>query len=291
MGPPRRKSCGQSRYHISLNTSLFLLEFDHEHTHPGERTTMSALRVVAYLRVSTQGQADNGYGLDNQEEACRDRAQTLGHELVAVLREEGVSGAKADRPVLAEALGMLKNKEADAVMVYRLDRLARDLVLQEILLNEILAAGGVLLSATAGEDELLADPQEPTRKLLRQMMGAFAEYERALITLRLAAGRAAKRKAGKGATAASDWGFVLARQGLGPLPVRLGQRWADRAGAARVDADPDAAACGPDAWGDRRVFEHSAGSPAASCREVERQVGWARNHQSRFGGACDPAVN
>src|SRR5215216_4374910 len=102
-------------------------------------------RVVAYLRVSTNGQAENGYGLDNQEAACRERAKRIGTTVVAVLREEGVSGAKAmgDRPILAEALGLIKSGDADAIMVYRLDRLARDLVLQEIILSEITAAGGV----------------------------------------------------------------------------------------------------------------------------------------------------
>lgn len=175
-------------------------------------------RVVAYLRVSTQGQVDNGYCLDNQEAACRARAATTGADIVAVLREEGVSGAKAARPVLAEALGMLKNGQADAVMVYRLDRLARDLVLQEILLNEITAAGGVLLSATAGEDELLADPNDPTRKMMRQMLGAFAEYERALIALRLAAGRAAKRKAGSAAIEDGDYDSYKRGKGSGSYP-------------------------------------------------------------------------
>jgi DNA invertase Pin-like site-specific DNA recombinase len=69
-------------------------------------------------------------------------------------------------------------------------------VLQEILLRESAPPGGALLSATPGENELLRDPDDPTRKLMRQMLGAFAEYEKAIIALRLAAGRAAKRASG-----------------------------------------------------------------------------------------------
>jgi DNA invertase Pin-like site-specific DNA recombinase len=91
---------------------------------------------------------------------------------------------------------MIKSGDADAILVYRLDRLARDLVLQEILLREVHAAGGALVSATPGENELLRDPHDPTRKLMRQMLGAFAEYEKSVIALRLAAGRAAKRASG-----------------------------------------------------------------------------------------------
>jgi DNA invertase Pin-like site-specific DNA recombinase len=151
------------------------------------------LAVVAYLRVSTQGEADNGHGLDAQEAACRTYA---GADLVGVIREEGVRGDRAERPALAKALAMIKSGDADAILVCRLDRLARDLALQEILLREIYAAGGVLLSATPGENELLRDPHDPTRKLMRQMLGAFAEYEKSVIALRLAAGRAAKRASG-----------------------------------------------------------------------------------------------
>jgi DNA invertase Pin-like site-specific DNA recombinase len=154
------------------------------------------LAVVAYLRVSTQGQADNGHGLDAQAAACRAYARASGHGLVGVITERGVGGDKAERPALAQALAMVRSGDADAILVHRLDRLARDLVLQEILLREVHAAGGALLSATPGEDQLLRDPHDPTRKLMRQMLGAFAEYEKAVIALRLAAGRAAKRASG-----------------------------------------------------------------------------------------------
>lgn len=155
-----------------------------------------SLAVVAYLRVSTQGQADSGHGLEAQAAACRAYARMAGHDLVGVITERGVSGDKAERPALAQALAMIKSGDADAILVYRLDRLARDLVLQEILLREVHAAGGALLSATPGEDQLLRDPHDPTRKLMRQMLGAFAEYEKSVIALRLAAGRAAKRASG-----------------------------------------------------------------------------------------------
>jgi DNA invertase Pin-like site-specific DNA recombinase len=152
--------------------------------------------VVAYLRVSTQGQAEDGNGLALQESACRDYAAVAGLDLVGVITERGVGGDRAERPALARALAMVRSGDADAILVYRLDRLARDLVLQEILLKEITTADGQLLSATPGENELLRDPDDPTRKLMRQMLGAFAEYEKSVIALRLAAGRAAKRASG-----------------------------------------------------------------------------------------------
>jgi DNA invertase Pin-like site-specific DNA recombinase len=97
--------------------------------------------AAAYLRVSTQGQAEDGNGLALQESACRAHAAAADLDLVGVFTERGVSGDKAERPALAQALAMIKSGDADAILVCRLDRLARDLVLQEILLkgeNELL---------------------------------------------------------------------------------------------------------------------------------------------------------
>lgn len=124
-----------------------------------------------------------------------------------MLREAGVRGARADRPVLAQALGMIKSGEADAIMVSRLDRLACDVVLQEVLLAEVAAAGGAIMSATPSEDDLLAaDPSDPGRKLMRQLIGAIAEYVRSVIALRL--GRWPSRQGPR------------RRQGLRLVPVR-----------------------------------------------------------------------
>lgn len=105
------------------------------------------------------------------------------------MREEGVSGARADRPmlaqVLAQVLAAVWNGEAEAVLVARLDRLARDVVLQEMLIKELHQAGGRLLSAVQSENDLLDDPNDPGRKMMRQVLGAFSEYERSIIALRL----------------------------------------------------------------------------------------------------------
>jgi DNA invertase Pin-like site-specific DNA recombinase len=80
---------------------------------------------------------------------------------------------------------MLRTKEADALIVYRLDRLARDLVLEEQLLAEAWRMGAVVFSTSAGESAYLEDdPLDPSRRLIRQVLGAVNEYERAMIGLR-----------------------------------------------------------------------------------------------------------
>lgn len=167
------------------------------------------MKILAYLRVSTDVQADEGQGLEVQEAAVRGWARDAGHELRAVLREEGVSGAKEldDRPALAEAFALLKDDRAEGLVVYRLDRLARDLIVQETLLAELRKLGAEVFSTAPGEqDYLVDDPDDPSRRLIRQILGAVSEYERSMIALRLRAGRRRKADAGGYAGGAPRFG-------------------------------------------------------------------------------------
>lgn len=157
------------------------------------------MKIVAYLRVSTGKQAEEGLGLEVQQQAIQSWAKAHGHKIVTVIADEGISGAKEldDRPGLAEALVMVGNGVVGGICVYRLDRLARDLVLQEQLLAEIRRHGGDLFTTSAAEAGYLSDdPDDPSRRLIRQVLGAVSEYERSMIALRLRAGR--RRKAEKG---------------------------------------------------------------------------------------------
>ena len=93
-------------------------------------------------------QAEDGLGLDVQKAALRAWAKENGHKLVGTLSDEGISGAKEleDRPGLAEALGVIGEGKANGVVVPRLDRLARDLIVQETVLAEIRRIGGEVFS-------------------------------------------------------------------------------------------------------------------------------------------------
>lgn len=178
------------------------------------------MRVVGYIRVSTDKQAEEGLGLEVQEAELRRWAKAHGHRLVDVVRDEGRSGAAdvAARPGLAEALAMLASGRravrpagepwAEALAVARLDRLARDLVLQEQLLAEVRRVGGRVMSCVAGEAGYLEDdPHDPSRALIRQVLGAVAQYERAMIRLRLMAGRQRKAERGGYAGGGRPFGY------------------------------------------------------------------------------------
>src|SRR5437667_4834903 len=172
------------------------------------------MKVAGYLRVSTDRQAEEGLGLEVQQHAIRAWARGNGHRLVAWFRDEGLSGSNGldQREGLADALDALKNRHTAALVVYRLDRLARDLVLQEQLLADIRRIGADLFSTSNAEGSYLTDdPDDPSRKLIRQVLGAVNEYERAMITLRLRSGR--RRKHDNGGYAYGSQPFVLRAQG------------------------------------------------------------------------------
>ena len=149
--------------------------------------------AFAYLRVSGKGQID-GDGFPRQEKTIRTFAKGK-FEIAEIFREEGVSGTLAERPALAE---MLVNLESNGhgiktVIIERTDRLARDLMIQETILNDFRKIGVSVISATEGD--LIDD--DPTRKLVRQVMGAIAEYDKTMTVLKLRAARERIRKRGK----------------------------------------------------------------------------------------------
>src|SRR5215211_5930203 len=93
------------------------------------------MKLVAYCRTSTA----NGAGQDSlgaQADACRAWAEANGHELAAVERDDGLSGSLGpeDRPGLQASLLALEHGDAEGLVVHRLDRLARELHVQEAAL-------------------------------------------------------------------------------------------------------------------------------------------------------------
>ena len=168
------------------------------------------MRAVAYLRVSTDRQAEEGLGLDIQRAEIQKWARTEGHRLVGEFSDEGVSGSNGldTREGLLPAYDMLRRGQADGLVVYRLDRLARDLILQETLLRQIKEMGRQVFSTAKSESAFLSDdPDDPSRRLIRQVLGAVAEYERSMISLRLRSGRRMKDNHGGYAYGSPPFGF------------------------------------------------------------------------------------
>ena len=117
---------------------------------------------------------------------------------------------------LAEALAVLKAGEAEQLVVYRLDRLARDLILQETLVQRLRDQGTPVRSAS--EPDIDTDTDDPTKTLIRQIIGAVSQYERAVIRGRMMAGRAAKRAQGGYGGGTVPYGFRLLDSKIEPDP-------------------------------------------------------------------------
>jgi len=149
-------------------------------------------KVIGYCRVSTDNQKDEGT-IDLQRQALKEYAKQNGYELVKTFEDEGVSGGLEDRAGLAELFNFLEdkeNKEVEAVLIFKLDRLARDLYIQEHLIKKLESLGKGLISTK--EADLASD--DPMRKAFRQFMGIVSELEKAFITMRLSGGRISKIK-------------------------------------------------------------------------------------------------
>lgn len=165
------------------------------------------MRLSAYLRVSTDLQADQGLGLQVQRQAIRAWAKANGHRIVHWFADEGVSGTHdvEGRPGLLDALASLESGEAGGLVTYRLDRLARKLTVQEATLARVWSLGGSVFAVDLGEVPQ-DDPDDPMRTALRQMIGVFAQLDRGMIAARLRAGRRMKAVSGGYAGGAPRFG-------------------------------------------------------------------------------------
>ncbi len=143
-------------------------------------------KAYGYLRVSGKGQID-GDGFPRQRGAIKAYSDTHGIRVVKWFEEQGVSGTKdlLNRPALQELMLALHADGVRMVLVEKLDRLARDLMVQETIIGDLRKHGFEIISVA--EPDLCSD--DPSRKLVRQVFGAIAEYERAMIVLKLRASR------------------------------------------------------------------------------------------------------
>jgi DNA invertase Pin-like site-specific DNA recombinase len=147
-------------------------------------------KAHAYLRVSGKGQV-GGDGFTRQLKAIREYAAAHDIKIVKVFREEGVSGGKdlENRPALLELMTALHSNGVKLVLVEKLDRLARDLMIQETIIGDLRKNGFDLISVA--EPDLLKD--DPSRKMMRHIFGAIAEYEKTMIVLKLRGARVRAR--------------------------------------------------------------------------------------------------
>jgi len=155
--------------------------------------TSSQGGAVAYLRVSTDQQH---LGPEAQREQIEAWASARGVTVLSWHSDLGVSGAApVERcPGLMAAIDALEKQRAECLVVARRDRLARD-VMRAAIVERLVEQRGARVVSAAGEGSD-ADPADPGGKLTRQIIDAFAEFERALIVSRIRAALAVRRAKG-----------------------------------------------------------------------------------------------
>ncbi len=174
-------------------------------------------QAIGYVRVSTEGQANEGVSLDAQEGRIRAWAVATGYEVKAVYVDAGLSGGRADnRPALQKAL--VEAQEGSALVVYSLSRLARS-TKDAIAISEALAKKGAdLVSLTERIDTTTA-----SGKMIFRMMAVLAEFERDQISERTKTALAYKKGQGQ-RVGTVPFGFDLAQDGKGLLSNSLEQK-------------------------------------------------------------------
>jgi DNA invertase Pin-like site-specific DNA recombinase len=145
-------------------------------------------QVAIYLRVSTSEQTTT-----NQRRELHAVAERHGWSVVQVFEDAGVSGAKGrkDRPAFDALLKSVARREVDMVAAWSVDRLGRSLTDLLDFLRELHAKGVDLFLHQQG-----LDTSTPSGRAMFQMMGVFAEFERAMIRERVLAGLARAKEQG-----------------------------------------------------------------------------------------------
>jgi DNA invertase Pin-like site-specific DNA recombinase len=145
-------------------------------------------RVAIYLRVSTSEQTT-----DNQRRELEAVAARHEWDVAGVFKDAGISGAKGreHRPGLDAVMKAVSRREVDMVAAWSVDRLGRSLTDLLDFLRELHAKGVDLFLHQQG-----LDTSTPSGRAMFQMMGVFAEFERAMIRERVLAGLARAREQG-----------------------------------------------------------------------------------------------
>ena len=202
-------------------------------------------RVACYLRISTD-EEHQPFSLGAQETRLGAFvASQPGWEHAKTYTDQ-ISGAYAERPALDQALRDARLGRYDILLVYRVDRFARSLKVLVGLLEELEQAGVAFRSATEP-----IDTSTPAGRMLVQLLGVFAEFERATIIDRVVAGMERKASRGGWPGGAIPYGLRLdddkhlaIEQSEFPLVERIFTRYGiDQAGAATIASELNADAC------------------------------------------------
>ena len=176
--------------------------------------TTATTKAVGYIRVSTDKQAEHGVSLEAQQAKLTSYAALYDLELVEVIVEAGVSAKTLNRPGLHRALGMLRKGQAQALLVAKLDRLTRSTRDLGTLVEDELIKGKWALLSVAEQ----LDTRTAAGRLVLNILGSVASWEREVIIERTKEAMAHKRANGERTSLYAPYGFQLAADGKTLVP-------------------------------------------------------------------------
>jgi DNA invertase Pin-like site-specific DNA recombinase len=149
------------------------------------------MRVIGYLRVSTDEQALSGAGLEAQRAAIAVECRRRGWQLVETLEDAGYSAKDLKRPGVREALRALEAGEANALVVAKLDRLSRSMLDFAALMATAQKQQWALVAL-----DCAVDTSTPAGEAMAHVLATFGQFERRLIGQRTREALAIKRASG-----------------------------------------------------------------------------------------------
>jgi DNA invertase Pin-like site-specific DNA recombinase len=174
-------------------------------------------KAHAYLRVSGLDQVD-GFGFDRQLAAIQAFAASRDIEILQVYREEGVTGKSEldGRPALQRLISDLLGNGVRLVLIERLDRLARSLIVQETIIQDLTRRGIEIISVA--EPDVCKAGDDPTRILVRQILGAVFEFERKMIAGKLRSARECKKARSGSCEGNKPYGYMSGGRRQADIP-------------------------------------------------------------------------
>ena len=162
-------------------------------------------KTIAYLRVSTDKQADAGVSLDAQQDKAKAYASLYDLDLVEVIIDAGESAKTLDRPGLQRALSMLKTGQADALLVVKLDRLTRSVVDLGKLIETYFTPGKAALLSVSEQ----IDTRSAAGRLVLNILASVSQWERETIAERTRDAMRHKQSQGEYIGGGAPYGFEL----------------------------------------------------------------------------------
>lgn len=166
-------------------------------------------RAIAYLRVSTDKQADTGVSLDVQRQKVAAYAGLYDLDLVSIEVDAGESASSLQRPALARAMKALEDGEAEALLVVKLDRLTRSVRDLGELVDKSNREGWALLSVS---EQL--DTRTAAGRMVLNILTVVSQWEREAIGERTAAAMAHKRERGEYTGGEPPYGWQVSGDGV-----------------------------------------------------------------------------